>query len=84
MNDIESLKSQIEEENRKRYGDNNWAVVRDGLVISVIVWDSTNSLGVEGELIHSTFENPAFVGGTYVDGQFLPPPEPEVDPPVEI
>jgi hypothetical protein len=74
-----------EDELREQYGRNNWAVVENGLVTNILVWDVTTQLDVDGELIHSTFDNPASIGGTYVDGQFLPPPEePEVDPPVEI
>jgi hypothetical protein len=81
--EIFSMIEEREKENRAMYGDNKYAVVSNGVVLNVIEWDGTTPLQVDGELVHSPYDNAAAIGGSYVDGQFLPPPEPEVDPPVE-
>ena len=55
----------------------NYAVVKDGVVESIVVWDGQTTFSVEGsELIEAT--NDTRVGGTY-DGSFhyVEPPIPE-------
>ena len=55
----------------------NYAVVKDGVVESIVVWDGQTTFSVEGsELIEAT--NDTRVGGTY-DGSFhyVEPPVPE-------
>jgi hypothetical protein len=55
----------------------NYAVVKDGTVENVVVWDGQTEFSVEGsELIEATVD--ARIGGTY-DGtfHFVEPPRPE-------
>ena len=59
----------------------NYAVVKDGVVESIVVWDGQTTFSVEGsELIEAT--NDTRVGGTY-DGAFHyvepTPPEPTAE-----
>lgn len=49
----------------------------DGVVVNIVLWDGVTDLGLDDELVEYTEENPAYIGGTYKDGVFLPPPEPE-------
>lgn len=46
----------------------------EGTVWNCIVWDGETDLGLEGELIEYTADNPVYIGGTYKDGGFLPLP----------
>lgn len=55
----------------------NWAQVINGQVVNCIVWDGESPLELEGELVQYTDDNPASIGGTYKDGVFSRPPEPE-------
>lgn len=53
----------------------------DGKVVNCILWDGVTTFNLSTQLIEFNDENPAHIGGTYVDGVFLPPPEePEVPP----
>jgi hypothetical protein len=48
----------------------------DGQVLNCIVWDGVIPLPFQDQLVEYTEDKPAWVGGTYTDGVFLPPPEP--------
>lgn len=57
----------------------------EGNVWNCILWDGVTDLNLDGELVEYNEDNPARIGGKYVDGVFLPPPpppEPPVDPEV--
>lgn len=59
------------------FRDDIWAVVVDGNVTNVIVCDNESDISVNGQLVKCVPNNIAQVGGTYKDGVFLPPPEPD-------
>ena len=52
-------------------------VNEDNVVVNTILWDGEVELGLEGQLIEFTEENPAYIGGLFSDGQFLPAEEVE-------
>ncbi len=52
-------------------------VDENNVVINTILWDGEVELGLDGQLIEFTEENPAYIGGLFVDGQFFPAEEVE-------
>ncbi|WP_154825883.1 tail fiber assembly protein [Enterobacter hormaechei] len=56
--------------------NNNYAIVINGIVANIIVWDGVNDWKPsEGEVI--PLSDNAGIGWGYSDGKFSPPPEPE-------
>jgi len=53
-----------------------YAQIIDGTVVNVIVSDGEADLGLEGELVNVD-DTPCGPGWSYVDGEFIAPPEPE-------
>lgn len=69
----------------KMMGHKTYAHIdNEGTVWNCLVWDGVTDLGLDGELVEYTEDNPAHIGGTYVDGVFLPPPPPEPEPDPEV
>lgn len=55
-----------------------YAIIKDGVVDNVIVWDEETSYHTDGELV-SLDGITAGVGWTYDGSTFIQPPEPELD-----
>lgn len=51
----------------------NYAVIDDGLVVNVVLADEEWASSQELDVVEYTEENPAFIGGDYVDGFFYRP-----------
>lgn len=59
----------------------NYAVIRNGIVENVVVWDGLSEWGApESTEVVSLEQSPAGIGWTYTDGTFTPPPQPKPDP----
>jgi len=46
-----------------------YAIVKDGIVQNIILWDGESEFNVDGELIEATYD--AWIGGVYDDGSFV-------------
>lgn len=59
----------------------NYAVIKDGLILNVIIWDGVAELGYpeDIELVKVPDDVPIYIGGEYKDGQFIIPPIPDED-----
>ncbi|HHA1387841.1 tail fiber assembly protein [Enterobacter kobei] len=57
----------------------SYAIVKDGLVINVIVWDGEEEFTTSesGEEVVVCEPGVCCIGASYVDGVFTPPPTPE-------
>ncbi|HAV1716392.1 TPA: tail fiber assembly protein [Enterobacter hormaechei subsp. steigerwaltii] len=55
----------------------NFALISDGLVVNIAVWDGTGDLFSDYQTVNLDEIN-AGIGWSYSDGQFSPPPAPEV------
>jgi hypothetical protein len=51
----------------------NYAVIEDGIVVNVVIADDEWVAEQTTELVEYSDENPAFIGGDYVDGLFYRP-----------
>ena len=58
----------------------NYAIIKDGLVVSVAIWDGITPWVPDGQVVKITGD--AWTGWTYASGQFVAPPEPEPVAPV--
>ena len=55
-----------------------YAVIDENdVVVNVTMWDGQTEFVSDKKLVPYTDDNPAYIGGTYKEGVFLPPPEPE-------
>ncbi|MFX1013868.1 tail fiber assembly protein [Escherichia coli] len=57
----------------------NYAVIEDGMVVNVIVWDGVAGLGDGNQMIIETVDG-CGIGWTYAGGEFIPPPVADQDP----
>ncbi|MCU4119286.1 hypothetical protein [Variovorax sp. N23] len=61
-----------------------WAVIKDGIVVNVILWDGADASfadQLEGAALQELpDDSPVGPGWTYVEGEFVSPPA--VEPPV--
>ncbi|WP_411369715.1 tail fiber assembly protein [Citrobacter braakii] len=51
----------------------NYAVIENGMVVNVIVWDGVAGLGDGDQMIIETVDG-CGIGWTYAGGEFIPPP----------
>lgn len=51
----------------------NYAVIENGVVVNVIVWDGVAGLGDGDQMIIETVDG-CGIGWTYAGGEFIPPP----------
>lgn len=51
----------------------NYAVIENGVVVNVIVWDGVAALGDGDQMIIETVDG-CGIGWTYAGGEFIPPP----------
>jgi len=56
---------------------NNYAVVVDGIVVNVAVWDGVSAWNPDGDIILVGDGQTAGPGWAYANGQFSAPPEEE-------
>ncbi|MHB9833813.1 hypothetical protein Q8F57_003140 [Paraburkholderia terrae] len=58
----------------------NYAIVQDGMVINVVVWDGNTEEWQPPEgttaVLVTDETGPAYIGFPYADGHFTPPPPP--------
>ena len=52
-----------------------YAVVKDGIVSNIILYDGVSEFSVDGDVIVD--DGNAYIGGAYADGSFTPAPIPE-------
>ncbi|HFD7451603.1 tail fiber assembly protein [Escherichia coli] len=57
----------------------NYAVIENGMVVNVIVWDGVAGLGDGDQMIIETVDG-CGIGWTYAGGEFIPPPVADQDP----
>ncbi|HCO0598054.1 TPA: tail fiber assembly protein [Escherichia coli] len=57
----------------------NYAVIENGKVVNVIVWDGVAGLGDGDQMIIETVDG-CGIGWTYAGGEFIPPPVADQDP----
>ncbi|HHH0343924.1 TPA: tail fiber assembly protein [Yersinia enterocolitica] len=57
----------------------NYAVIENGMVVNVIVWDGVAGLGDGDQMIIETVDG-CGIGWTYAGGEFIPPPVADPDP----
>lgn len=57
----------------------NYAVIENGVVVNVIVWDGVAGLGDGDQMIIETVDG-CGIGWTYAGGEFIPPPVADQDP----
>ena len=57
----------------------NYAVIENGMVVNVIVWDGVAGLGDGDQMIIETVDG-CGIGWTYAGGEFIPPPVADLDP----
>ena len=57
----------------------NYAVIENGMVVNVIVWDGAAGLGDGDQMIIETVDG-CGIGWTYAGGEFIPPPVADQDP----
>lgn len=57
----------------------NYAVIENGMVVNVIVWDGVAGLGDGDQMIIETVDG-CCIGWTYAGGEFIPPPVADQDP----
>jgi hypothetical protein len=62
----------------------NYAIVKNGLVINVIVLDDQTSWEPPAGCELVELQDSAGIGWGYVNGQFIPPPEPEPQEPKAV
>lgn len=51
----------------------NYAVIENGMVVNVIVWDGVTGLGDGDQMLIETVDG-CGIGWTYAGGEFIPPP----------
>ncbi|MCK2326609.1 tail fiber assembly protein [Escherichia coli] len=56
----------------------NYAVIENGMVVNVIVWDGVAGLGDGDQMIIETVDG-CGIGWTYAGGEFIPPPVADQD-----
>ena len=57
----------------------NYAVIENGMVVNVIVWDGVAGLGDGDQMIIETVDG-CGIGWTYAGGEIIPPPVADPDP----
>ena len=57
----------------------NYAVIENGKVVNVIVWDGVAGLGDGDQMIIETVDG-CGIGWTYAGGEFIPPPVADQEP----
>jgi len=57
---------------------------QDNLVVNVISWDGKSDWQPPEEFMAVPLQGEAGIGWSYIDGQFVPPPEEESSDPVDI
>ncbi len=58
----------------------NYAIIKDGLVVAVAIWDGVTPWAPDGQVVKITGD--AWTGWTYANGEFIAPPEPVIPEPV--
>jgi hypothetical protein len=60
----------------------NFAIIKNGIVENVIVWDGVCELQIEGTLIEVPESIGVSIGFLYQDGQFIDPNPPIIEEPI--